>query len=263
MMKSKNHPFHLVTSSPWPLLTSLNIFSFFIGMVDMMSNKNFILLLMSLMNLILCMIQWWRDVIREGTFQGMHTKMVYKSLRMGMILFIISEVMFFMSFFWTYFHLALMPSIHINMMWPPKGIIMFNPYEIPMLNTLILLTSGFSLTWAHHSLIYNNLKESILSMKITILLGFYFSSLQMFEYYNAPFSMNDSAFGSIFFMGTGFHGLHIIIGTIFLITMLYRMKKNHFSMNHHLGFEAAAWYWHFVDVIWLLLFLIFYWWQTF
>nr|YP_010250535.1 cytochrome c oxidase subunit III [Cerceris bucculata]QTV22600.1 cytochrome c oxidase subunit III [Cerceris bucculata] len=259
-MNKSNHPYHMVTNSPWPIMTSMSIFSNFSSMIILFNFKNFYPSMLSMFLLIMCMYMWWRDIIRESTFQGMHTKKVKKGLRLGMIMFIISELFFFLSIFWTFFHFSIMPSIHIGLKWPPKGIIMFNPYDIPLLNTLILLSSGFFLTWSHHSLLNSNFNQSILSLILTIILGIYFSCLQIYEYYNSPFTMNDSSFGSIFFMGTGFHGLHVIIGSIFLIIMMFRMNYNHFSTYSHLGFECAIWYWHFVDVIWLFLYISFYWW---
>nr|UXG56627.1 cytochrome c oxidase subunit III [Cerceris albofasciata] len=258
-----NHPFHLVTNSPWPIITSMSIFSNFFSMMMMLKTKSPYFLMFSMLMLSSCLFLWWRDIIRESTFQGMHTKLVKKGLRLGMMLFIISELLFFFSIFWTFFHFSLMPSIHIGMKWPPKGINMFNPYDIPLLNTMILLSSGFFLTWSHHSMLNNSYKQSTMSLIITITLGMLFSCLQIYEYYKAPFTMNDSSFGSIFFMGTGFHGLHVMIGTIFLIIMLFRMLNLQFSKNSHLGFECAIWYWHFVDVIWLFLYLSFYWWLNY
>nr|YP_009937351.1 cytochrome c oxidase subunit III [Trigonopterus selaruensis]QNT26822.1 cytochrome c oxidase subunit 3 [Trigonopterus selaruensis] len=258
----KNHPFHLVDPSPWPILGSLSLFSFLMGMIKWFHFNETNLLLFSMMTNVLVMIQWWRDIIRESTFQGLHTTKVYKNLRWGMILFIISEIFFFLAFFWAFFHASLAPSIDLGMNWPPKTIFPFNPLEIPLLNTLILLSSGLSITWSHHSLMENSYKQATLSLSITVLLGLYFTLLQMYEYTEAPFSVADSVYGSTFFMTTGLHGLHVIIGSIFLLVSLIRMFFNHFSSTHHLGFEAAAWYWHFVDVVWLFLYLSIYWWGS-
>nr|WPS67095.1 cytochrome c oxidase subunit 3 [Systasis sp. 1 HHL-2023a] len=260
-MKKMFQPFHLVTLSPWPLLTSLSILVMMFGLVNWFNNYNYYLMLMGLILILLNLFQWWRDVIRESTFQGFHTFMVVKGLKMGMILFIISEVFFFISIFWCYFHMFLSPSIDIGNLWPPKNIEMFNPFNIPLLNTLILLSSGVSVTWCHYSLINSNYKYSFFSLMFTIFLGMIFSLFQYMEYLEASFSISDSVYGSIFFMSTGFHGLHVIIGTIFLMINLLRIKKMNFSKIHHFGFEAAAWYWHFVDVVWLFLYILVYYWS--
>nr|YP_010988060.1 cytochrome c oxidase subunit III [Harpegnathos venator]WON66593.1 cytochrome c oxidase subunit III [Harpegnathos venator] len=254
------HPFHLVTVSPWPLIMSLCLLNNLIMMISWFNKFNYYLSLTIPCSLI-CMFQWWRDVTRESTFQGFHSLMVYKGLRIGMILFIISEIFFFLSFFWTYFHSSLSPTIEIGQLWPPYGIIPFNPYDIPLMNTIILVSSGLTITWSHHSMFNKNFKESMKSLMITIFLGLYFTSLQAFEYIEAPFTIADSIYGSIFFIATGFHGLHVIIGTLFLIICIIRMNSMHFSSSHHFGFEAAAWYWHFVDVVWLFLYISIYWWS--
>nr|ARH54577.1 cytochrome c oxidase subunit 3 [Platystomos albinus] len=261
-MTKKNHPFHLVDVSPWPILGSLSALTLMIGLIKWFHFFNNNLLLISLASMLLIMYQWWRDVVRESTFQGHHTLKVTLGMRWGMILFITSEVFFFLSFFWGFFHSALSPAIELGMTWPPKGIEPFNPLEIPLLNTLILLTSGFSVTWAHHSLMENNFSQAWQSLLITIILGVYFSILQGYEYIEAPFCIADSVYGSSFFMATGFHGLHVIIGTIFLLVSFIRLLLNHFSCIHHFGFEAAAWYWHFVDVVWLFLYTSIYWWGS-
>lgn len=256
----KNHPFHLVDISPWPLLGSLRGISLMIGFIKWFHLSNRQLFLLRFLSLLIIIYQWWRDIARERTFQGHHTSKVVLSIRWGIILFITSEVFFFISFFWGFFHSSLSPSIELGILWPPKGISTFNPLEIPLLNTLILLRSGLSVTWAHHSLIENNFRQRWKSLLLTIILGIYFSILQAYEYIEAPFAISDSVYGSSFFIATGFHGLHVIIGTIFLLVSLLRLLNNHFSATHHFGFEAAAWYWHFVDVVWLFLYLSIYWW---
>nr|AFQ62391.1 cytochrome c oxidase subunit III [Kateretes pedicularius] len=262
MSNQKNHPFHLVDISPWPLLGSLSAMITMMGMIKWFHLYKSDLLFLGLMITSLIMFQWWRDVTREGTFQGHHTYMVTMGLRWGMILFITSEVFFFISFFWSFFHNSLAPSIEIGMLWPPKGIQTFNPIEIPLLNTLILLTSGLTVTWAHHSLMENDYTQTLQSLTLTVILGFYFSILQGYEYMEASFSISDAVYGSSFYMATGFHGLHVIIGTTFLLVCLIRHYNNHFSSIHHFGFEAAAWYWHFVDVVWLFLYISIYWWGS-
>lgn len=209
---------------------------------------------------LLIIFQWWRDITRERTFQGLHSSKVFLRIKIGIILFIISEIFFFFSFFWRFFHLSLTQCIELGIKWPPTGIQVFNPFIIPLLNTIILLTSGISITWAHYSLINNKFKRFISRISITIILGIYFSFLQTYEYLEAQFNISDSSYGSTFFIATGFHGLHVLIGTLFLIISFLRNLKIHFSKNHHFGFEAAAWYWHFVDIVWLFLYISIYWW---
>nr|YP_009236441.1 cytochrome c oxidase subunit III [Muscina levida]AMH85739.1 cytochrome c oxidase subunit III [Muscina levida] len=260
MTTHSNHPFHLVDYSPWPLTASIGAMTMVSGMVKWFHQYDMSLFILGNIITILTMYQWWRDVSRESTFQGLHTLMVIKGLRWGMILFILSEILFFVSFFWAFFHSSLSPSIELGTMWPPTGIIPFNPFQIPLLNTVILLTSGITLTWAHHSLMEGNHSQTTQGLFFTVLLGIYFTMLQAYEYIEAPFSIADSVYGSTFFMATGFHGLHVLIGTMFLLICLIRHLNNHFSKNHHFGFEAAAWYWHFVDVVWLFLYVSIYWW---
>nr|ALO70951.1 cytochrome c oxidase subunit 3 [Pselaphinae sp. 12 EF-2015] len=261
-MTTKNHPFHLVDYSPWPILGALSAMIFMIGLIKWFYFFNNNLFMMGFLITIMIMYQWWRDIIREGTYQGLHTFNVTIGLRWGMILFIISEVFFFISFFWGFFHSSLSPNIDLGMMWPPKGINPFNPIQIPLLNTLILLTSGLTVTWAHHSLMENNYSQTSISLIFTVILGIYFSLLQLFEYIEAPFTISDSIYGASFYMATGFHGIHVMIGTTFLLISLIRHLNNHFSSIHHFGFEAAAWYWHFVDVVWLFLYISIYWWGS-
>nr|WLW10967.1 cytochrome c oxidase subunit III [Arboridia sp. 1 NZ-2023a] len=255
-----NHPFHLVDKSPWPITGSIGLMTILLGMTMWFHKLNLNLMMMGLIIIILTMIQWWRDVTRESTFQGLHTIKVIMSMKLGMILFIVSEVLFFSSFFWAFFHSSLTPAMEIGLIWPPKGILPFNPINIPMLNTMILLSSGVSITWAHNALIQKNHSQMIQSMILTVILGMYFSFLQLYEYIESPFCISDSVYGATFFMATGFHGLHVIIGTIFIMVSLMRMTKLHFSTEHHVGFEASAWYWHFVDVVWLFLYISIYWW---
>nr|YP_010989332.1 cytochrome c oxidase subunit III [Epicauta sibirica]WOV67154.1 cytochrome c oxidase subunit 3 [Epicauta sibirica] len=258
----KNHPFHLVDVSPWPILGSFSALIVMSGIIKWFHLYTPNLLYIGLLSMILIMYQWWRDISREGTFQGLHTMKVTIGLRWGMILFITSEVFFFISFFWGFFHNSLSPSIEIGMMWPPKGIQTFNPIQIPLLNTLILLTSGLTVTWAHHGLMENNYNQALQGLILTVILGIYFSILQGYEYLESSFTISDAAYGSSFFVATGFHGIHVIIGTTFLLVCLMRHYYNHFSQTHHFGFEAAAWYWHFVDVVWLFLYISIYWWGS-
>jgi cytochrome c oxidase subunit 3 len=185
----------------------------------------------------------------EGALQGLHSSLVELGLRYGIILFIVSEVIFFSSFFWAFFHRSLAPTTELGAIWPPVGVSPFNPLEVPLLNTIILLSSGIRVTWAHHALIAGNHLRATKGLFITISLGVYFTCLQVFEYYEASFRIADGAFGATFFVATGFHGLHVIVGSVFLIACALRIRRGHFSPTHHFGFEAAAWYWHFVDVV--------------
>lgn len=255
-----NHPFHLVDKRPWPLLSAFRVMSLVSGVAKWFHTFNADLIILGLLTTSLIMMQWWRDVIREGTYQGLHTSRVGVGLRWGIILFITSEVLFFLSFFWAFFHRSLAPAVDIGSSWPPAGIKPFNPFQIPLLNTAILLASGVTVTWAHHAIIDGNHSQAFQGLLFTVILGIYFTFLQGLEYHEASFSIADAVYGSTFFIATGFHGLHVIIGTIFLAVCLARLALNHFSRSHHFGFEAAAWYWHFVDVVWLFLFISIYWW---
>nr|YP_010535394.1 cytochrome c oxidase subunit III [Amblyomma mixtum]UYB77955.1 cytochrome c oxidase subunit III [Amblyomma mixtum] len=254
------HPFHLVEKSPWPLTSSISAFSLTLGFVNYFNNNNSMLILNAIFILFLSSFQWWRDVSREASFQGYHTKYVLQGLKLGMLLFILSEIFFFISFFWAFFHSSLSPNIEIGSQWPPQNVIPFNPFEIPLLNSTILISSGISVTWTHHSIMNGDYFSSLTSLKITIMLGALFTFFQFFEYYQAQFSITDSVFGSTFFLTTGFHGIHVIIGSLFLLVTYFRIKNNLISCNHFFGFEASAWYWHFVDVVWLFLFTFMYWW---
>lgn len=255
-------PFHLVEFSPWPLIGSLRALSLTSGLAAWFHNYGFSLLLLGLILTILTIIQWWRDVIREGALQGHHTLKVAKGLRWGIILFIASEVLFFFAFFWAFFHRSLAPAPELGCSWPPAGINAINPFSIPLLNTAVLLASGVTVTWAHHRLIEGNQSEALQGLALTVTLGVYFTALQAQEYIEAPFTIADSAYGTTFFVATGFHGLHVLIGSTFLAICLARIFFHHFSSGHHFGFEAAAWYWHFVDVVWIFLYLCIYWWGS-
>nr|YP_010988497.1 cytochrome c oxidase subunit III [Seriana bacilla]WAM61616.1 cytochrome c oxidase subunit 3 [Seriana sp. 'barna']WOR80602.1 cytochrome c oxidase subunit 3 [Seriana bacilla] len=255
-----NHPFHLVDKSPWPITGSIGLMTMMLGLIMWFHKIQFNLVMLGILIIILTMIQWWRDVTREATFQGLHTYKVIISMKLGMILFIVSEVLFFSSFFWAFFHSSLSPTMEIGLMWPPKGVIPFNPLNVPMLNTMILLSSGITITWAHNALINKNYPQMTQGMILTVILGIYFSLLQLYEYIESPFCISDSVYGATFFMATGFHGLHVMIGTMFILVSMIRMVNLHFSKDHHVGFEASAWYWHFVDVVWLFLYISIYWW---
>nr|ALN11495.1 cytochrome c oxidase subunit III [Pristimantis fenestratus] len=261
-MAHQTHAFHLVNPSPWPLMGALAAFMLTAGLTAWFHFNSTLVLTTGLILMLLTMIQWWRDITREGTFQGHHTPSVQNGLRYGMILFITSEVFFFIGFFWAFYNASLAPTFEVGECWPPTGIFPLNPFEVPLLNTAVLLASGASITWTHHSIMQAKREEAIQSLIITITLGLYFTFLQALEYYEAPFSISDGIYGSTFFVATGFHGLHVIIGSLFLSVSLLRLMFHHFTVTHHFGFEAAAWYWHFVDVVWLFLYISIYWWGS-
>ncbi len=260
----QKHLNHLVDPSPWPLSTSISTLSMLIGVVMYMHSYlyGFLVIFLGLFGLLISLYLWWRDVIREGTYEGRHTSVVQVGLRYGMLLFILSEVCFFVAFFWAFFHSSLSPNIEIGSIWPPEGITPFNPWEVPLLNTVILLLSGATITWSHHAIIGGNKVDALKGLEATIALALVFTACQVYEYFEAPFSISDGIYGSTFFMATGFHGFHVIIGTFIIFVMLLRLYYNHFTKEHHFGFEAAAWYWHFVDVVWLFLFVTIYWWGS-
>jgi len=216
----------------------------------------------SLIGLILVSAQWWRDIAREATSLGEHSRVVELGIRWGIVLFIISEIFFFVSFFWAFFYSRLAPSPEVGSSWPPIGIAAFNPIGVPLLNRIILLASGVSVTWRHHRVLSNQHTRARTRLILTIILGLYFTFLQGLEYWEAPFRFSDGAYGSVFFIATGFHGLHVLVGTKFLFVRLNRMNGGAFSFRHHTGFEVAAWYWHFVDVVWLFLYLWVYVWGS-
>jgi cytochrome c oxidase subunit 3 len=260
-LKTK-HSFHLVDPSPWPLVASLGAFMLTIGGVLYMHKfqDGFNLFLTGLLLIFYVMFTWWRDIIREATFENQHSFAVQRGLRLGMILFIVSEIMFFFAFFWAFFHSSLAPVFNIGSVWPPIFIVPIQTFEIPLTNTCLLLTSGATVTWAHHSIVAREKKNAIESLIITVIIACLFTGFQTVEYFVAPFSINDGIFGSCFYLATGFHGFHVFIGTIALLIALIRIILNHFTNTHHFGFESAAWYWHFVDVVWLFLFITIYWW---
>jgi len=255
------HPYHLVEPSAWPILSAFTAGFMLFGIVILAHGGGIWMLALGTMGLLACMFGWWRDVLKESRTAGLHTPVVRLGLRYGMILFIASEVMFFVAFFWAYFHFALYPE-HVSgaatAIWPPAGIKTFDPWGLPFLNTLILLLSGCTVTWAHHALLNNDRKGLVNGLALTVLLGMIFTALQVWEYTLAPFAFTDGIYPSIFFLATGFHGFHVIVGTIFLAVCLFRSMAGHFTPERHFGFEAAAWYWHFVDVVWLFLFVVIY-----
>ena len=221
---------------------------------------------LGMMGLIFTVYHWWSDVIKEGRIESAHTEKVRQGLRIAMALFILSEIAFFFVFFGSFFKAWLDPVFLLDGLWPtilsswpPKGIEPLDPWDIPFVNTLILLLSGTTVTWAHYAIKDNNKKEASTALGITVLLGICFTMLQAYEYVHASFKISDGIYPSNFYLATGFHGLHVIIGTIFLAVCFFRTRASHFEgQNGHLGFEFAAWYWHFVDVVWLFLFVFLY-----
>lgn len=268
MASTHTHPYHLVNPSPWPILTSFSVMTMVVGAALALHKEvagHFVLPL-GLMAIIACVFFWWRDVIREGIRDKAHTGAVQKGLRAGMVLFIVSEVMFFFGFFWAYFGAAFFPRAPLEDLWaiaagvwPPKGIITFDPFDLPFINTLILLLSGTTVTWAHYALLENNMRDVKKALWATVLLGVTFSLCQAYEYAHAAFGLTDGKYAATFYLATGFHGLHVMIGTAFLAVMLRRAYTGTLNEKAHLGFEFAAWYWHFVDVVWLFLFVGIYW----
>ncbi len=274
------HDYHLVNPSPWPLFGSMGMIVLALGAVTYMKGLfgmpegTWWLLAVGFASIIWVMVGWWREVIKEGR-QGDHTPVVQIGLRYGMILFIASEVMFFVAWFWSFFEFAIFHGARVGETfdvsnpiyqeglsrfaeWPPAGVEVFDPFHLPLMNTLVLLLSGTTVTAAHHALQHDNRKTAILMLFITIVLGVSFTGLQVLEYTHAGFTYDGTLYGSAFFMATGFHGAHVVIGTIFLIVCLIRLMSGGMSAKKHLGFEFAAWYWHFVDVVWLFLFAFVY-----
>ncbi len=272
-----SHDYHLVDPSPWPILGAIAGGILFFGFLLFMHPDFFgeglegaltatgpWLFAPGVALLFVTVWFWWRDVIREAEYEGFHKPIVQLGMRYGMALFICSEVMFFAAFFWAYFNSSLAPKeLPYDVpggVWPPEGVVTFDTFGLPFMNTLILLLSGVTVTWAHHALLEGNRRNLIRGLGITVLLGIAFTGFQAFEYGHAGFSFSGGIYGSTFFMATGFHGFHVIVGTIFLAVCFFRARAGHFKPDHHFGFEAAAWYWHFVDVVWMFLFICVYWW---
>nr|UWM10853.1 cytochrome c oxidase subunit III [Pseudocuneopsis sichuanensis] len=245
--------------SPWPFLSSVSIVCMVVGFVDWINGSSLALFLCGVILLTMVLLQWLRDVVRESD-QGWHTSYVAGNMRLGMVLFIISEVFFFFSFFWAFFSCSLVPSVEVGGIWPPVGIVSLNPFSLPLLNTAVLLGSGISVTWCHHAVLMGDRVEAIDGLIFTLLLGFYFTFLQVCEYKECSFTIADSVYGSLFYVMTGFHGVHVILGSILLLVSLFRLLGHGFSMERHLGLELSIWYWHFVDVVWVCLYLCVYWW---
>jgi len=255
-------PFLAVQTSLWPLCISLLLFSCISNAIIFINLKGSLAsLLLPIFFLALASFLWWKDFLRERII-GYHTHKLEVRLRVGMLLFILSEVFFFVSFFWAFYDASLSPTVELGLSWPPKGISPLSVYSVPLLNTVILLTRGITVTWAHHSIINNFFSKSWLSLTFTVALGVYFLFMQWVEYSEASFSFADGVYGSTFFLATGFHGIHVFVGTSFLFYVLVLLSTSKLLSSHHFSFEAAAWYWHFVDVVWLILFISIYYWGS-
>nr|YP_010554956.1 cytochrome c oxidase subunit 3 [Amoeboaphelidium protococcarum]UYP50888.1 cytochrome c oxidase subunit 3 [Amoeboaphelidium protococcarum]UYP50910.1 cytochrome c oxidase subunit 3 [Amoeboaphelidium protococcarum] len=248
------HPYHLLDLSPWPLLISFNLLSLLIGLLGYLNGyiSSLNLVLYSLIMVIIIFTNWLYDVMSESLYLGFHLNEVSRGLALGFLLFILTEIMLFFSFFWSYFHSALNPTYLI---WPPIGIDLINPWSIPLLNTFLLLYSGISATWAHHSLINNNRKESLLGLGIGIVLGVIFFILQLFEYFNSTYDITDSVYSSAFYLTTGAHGLHVVVGVLMLFFTWIRI---YFFHSPSLLFDLSLLYYHFVDIVWIALFILIY-----
>jgi cytochrome c oxidase subunit 3 len=275
------HDYHLVNPSPWPLVGSIAATVMMVGLVVWLKGLfglekgTWFVFAVGFAGVLYTMFGWWSDVIKESR-AGDHTPVVSIGLRYGMILFIVSEVMFFVAWFWMFFEMSLFseartlsPIEEVRTawsQWPPQGVETLDPFHLPLLNTLILLLSGTTVTWAHHALQQGDRKGAKIGLLLTVILGALFTAVQAYEYFHivhdqAFFSeeaANSGLYGSAFFMATGFHGFHVLIGTLFLIVCLLRLMAGQFTPQKHFGFEAAAWYWHFVDVVWLFLFAFIY-----
>uniref|UniRef100_A0A343VVJ1 Cytochrome c oxidase subunit 3 n=1 Tax=Bothromesostoma personatum TaxID=27905 RepID=A0A343VVJ1_9PLAT len=257
-------PFHNVEKSPWPIFVSFILFGFLLNTVFFFHNLvSSSIIFIFLFLLIISLYFWWKDVINESNL-GFHNYFIINNFYVGMLIMISSEIFFFLSFFWAFFHNCWFPGVDLGSIWPPAGLefLVVDSFSVPFLNTIILLSSGISVTWAHYSLIAGNSNNLLISLVLTVLLGLLFLSLQIFEYSSCQFSFNSLVFGSCFYMLTGFHGAHVIVGTIFLFICLLRAILFHLNSNHHVGFELAIWYWHFVDVVWLFLFIFVYWYSN-
>jgi cytochrome c oxidase subunit 3 len=267
LKSGKPHPYHVPHASAWPLLASVAAGIMAAGMVMFMHKAQLgsfhvgaKALILGSLGVLAIMWVWWRDVIHEAFVEKAHSPETKKGLRYGMALFISSEVMFFFAFFWAFFDSALFPKEAIGFVWPPANVEPVPAFDLPFLMTMILLLSGCTVTWAHHAILEGKQEESVKALAITVGLGLVFTAFQAYEYWHATFGFKDGIYSSAFYMATGFHGFHVIVGSIFLIVCLFRARAGHFSPDSHFGFEAAAWYWHFVDVVWLFLFISIYWW---
>jgi len=260
---TKSHPYHMVDPSPWPAVGTIAALSLAIGGIWYMHGGPLWAVAPGFLILFATFYFWWRDVIRESRAGIFHTEAVNHGLRVGFLLFIASEVMFFFAFFWAFFNASSPLFNHVaHTTWPPEGIVPFYAWGLPFLNTLILLTSGATVTVAHHAFRLGDRDKMVFWTGATVVLGIIFLACQAFEYSHAAFGFKDGIYPSTFFMATGFHGFHVFVGTCFLLVCFLRARAGDFTPEKHVGFEAAAWYWHFVDAVWLFLFVVIYWWGS-
>ncbi len=273
----KPHPYHIVRPSIWPLAAAFAGLLFALGFIfyahDVkIGSFEFGLkgLVLGVLSIMAVMFFWWKDIVFEATTEKAHTPIVEIGMRYGMALFIASEVMFFVAFFWAFFDFSLYPD-QANMIarleytggqWPPPQIETLPAFDLPFMMTLILLLSGCTVTWAHHAIMEGDQKSFFKGLSLSVALGFIFLCFQIYEYTHTTFGFAEGGYSSTFYMATGFHGFHVFVGTVFLAVCAIRAKKGHFTKEKHFGFEAAAWYWHFVDVVWLFLFIAIYWWGS-
>nr|YP_009407589.1 cytochrome oxidase subunit 3 [Modiolus philippinarum]ASB29973.1 cytochrome oxidase subunit 3 [Modiolus philippinarum] len=255
------NPYYLVNFSPWPLFSSGGGFVLAVGFVSWLHSYSFMGVLLGVTCLIFPLSQWWRDVMRESEV-GYHTSYVEKGMTDGFLLFLISEVMFFFSFFWAFFHMSLAPDIAIGCLWPPMGLKSIDPFKVPLCGTSVLVSSGCSLMYAHSAVRAAQNNHAIFGVVLTVLLGCFFTLLQGYEYYWSSFTIADSVYGSLFYIMTGFHGTHVLVGTGFLLVTLVRLINCRFTPRKHYGFKVCSWYWHFVDVVWIFLYLVVYVWGS-
>lgn len=256
------HPFHILSPSPWPLAASLSAFLLVLSLILSWRAFSPWFLFPSATGILYVCFEWGRSISIEATYLGCHTSYVRKGHLIGLSLFIVSEVFFFLSWFWAYFHFSLSPAVEVGSVWPPAGIISPSPFTVPLLNTLVLLTSGASVTWASSCLSNSMYFSADSAVCLTFLLGSFFLCLQLAEYFFSSFTIADSCFGSSFYMLTGFHGLHVLIGSLLLLGTIFQIRLGSITSSRHTLFSFAVWYWHFVDVIWLLLFCIVYIWGS-
>lgn len=271
----KPHPYHMVRPSIWPLAGSIAAGIMTFGIVLFMHDASFgkfklnwFVAVLGLIGVLAVMFFWWKDVIFEAVVEKAHSPIAQIGLRYGMALFIASEVMFFVAFFWAFFDVSLFVNDPVQFLreaytqgaWPPPQVEVISAFDLPFLMTLILLLSGCTVTWAHHAVMHGNNADTVKALGLTVALGVVFLCLQVYEYFHSHFGFTEGAYSSTFYMATGFHGFHVFVGTVFLFVCWRRARKGHFTPERHFGFEAAAWYWHFVDVVWLFLFITIYWW---
>jgi len=252
----------LTGPSLWPLLCGLSLAGLLGGNVFWFYRHSFRLVLLGLISLVVLSFLWTQDLARESNYLGKHAQSSQIRFKLGMLLFIFSEVIFFFRFFWTFLHFRLNPIGDIGLSWPPNSVCPLDPFRVPLLNTFILVSSGRTLTLSHHYLLGGYLNSRKIWLILTLILAVAFTLCQGFEYFQAFYRIRMSNYGRIFFLSTGFHGSHVLAGTNLLLISLIKLFRSNYNGWHHIRFETAAWYWHFVDVVWLGLFSLVYWWAA-